>query len=72
MRNPETFIEINARRPGDRTDVANEPNLISLLGEEVVRLARLATSIHLAEQARHMAEANRLESRSSSMREVNT
>ena len=57
MRNQPCLTTTHARRSGDRIDVANEPNLTEHLSAEVIRLARLATSIHLAEQARLMAAA---------------
>lgn len=72
MRNPSQSNEqaTNARRSGDRSDVAIEPKLTEHLAAEAIRLARLATSVHLAEQARLLAEADALEARSSSTRET--
>ena len=72
MRNQHSRPTTHARRSGDRIDVANEPNLAEHLASEVIRLARLATSIHLAEQARHLAAAATDESLSSSKREIAT
>ena len=70
MRNQQCHITTHARRSGDRIDVANEPNLTEHLSAEVIRLARLATSIHLAEQARLMATAAPDATHSSSKREI--
>ena len=69
MRNLKYEHETHARRPGDRTDVAHEPNLTELLASEAIRLARLATSVHLTEQARRMVEAPLLGPRPSIRRE---
>jgi hypothetical protein len=44
----------DAKRSGDRIGVDGTPDA-SALGAGIVRLARLATSIHLAESAHRMA-----------------
>ncbi len=69
MRNPQSQPTTHARRSGDRIDVAIEPNLTEHLAGEVIRLARLATSFHLAEQARLLAAADSDEPLTSIMRE---
>lgn len=56
MRNPTPSIEDRAPRPGRRLGAAGEPTLTDILAAEVIRLARLATSLHLAEQARLMGD----------------
>ncbi len=70
MRNLQSRTTTHARRSGDRIDVANESNLTEHLAAEVIRLARLATSIHLAEQARILAAAAPDAPRPSSKREI--
>lgn len=45
-----------ARRSGDRIGVGNTQDRPPSLGAEVIRLARLATSIHMAENVRLMIE----------------
>lgn len=45
-----------ARRSGDRIDVENKQDNITQLSADVIRLARLATSVHLYESARLRAE----------------
>ena len=57
MRNPTHRHDQSAPRPGDRTGAAGEPTPTEVLATEVIRLARLATSLHLAEQARLLAAA---------------
>jgi hypothetical protein len=47
----------NARRSGDRIGVDGTEIAPTRLATEIVRLARLATSIHLADSARLTAEA---------------
>lgn len=57
MRNPTPFIEECAPPVRSRLGVAGEPTLTDVLAAEVIRLARLATSVHLAEQARLFADS---------------
>ena len=45
-----------ARRSGDRINVENKQDNITQLTAEVIRLARLATSVHLYESAHLRAE----------------
>ena len=52
MRNLAQQLISNAQRSGDRFGVDGMPDPSANLGVEVIRLARLATSIHLAEAAR--------------------
>jgi hypothetical protein len=70
VRNPQQECNTHARRSGDRIDVAIESNLTELLAAEVIRLARLATSFHLVEQARLFADAAPDASRSLTDRET--
>ena len=55
MRNVIRDLIDNARRSGDRIGVDGEADRPSPLGADTVRLARLATSIHLAETVRRCA-----------------
>jgi hypothetical protein len=59
----------DARRSGDRVGVDGPHDTPSLLAAETIRLARLATSIHLAEAARQVAASEPASDRSSSVRE---
>ena len=59
-----------ARRSGDRIDVENKQDKMTQLSAEVIRLARLATSVHLSESARHKAETGAVTPRLSSLREI--
>ena len=61
-----------ARRSGDRIDVENKQELKPLLGAGVIRLARLATSVHMTESARLLAASDPVREQSSSMRELTT
>jgi hypothetical protein len=58
-----------ARRSGDRIGVDGTRDAPTQLAAEVIRLARLATSIHLAETARRLAESEPAADRALSMRE---
>jgi hypothetical protein len=58
-----------ARRSGDRIGVDGTRDAPTQLGAEVMRLARLATSIHLAETARRLAESEPAKDRALSVRE---
>ncbi len=59
-----------ARRSGDRIDVENKQDNITQLSADVIRLARLATSVHLFESARLRAETGLDPHRLSSLREI--
>jgi hypothetical protein len=60
----------NARRSGDRIGVDGTGDTPTQLAAEIIRLARLATSIHLAETARLTAESEPAVDRALSMREL--
>jgi hypothetical protein len=59
----------NARRSGDRIGVDGACDRPTRLGAETIRLARLATSIHLAETARLLAASEPAADRALSVRE---
>ncbi|MDY7107873.1 MAG: hypothetical protein SYC29_04475 [Planctomycetota bacterium] len=59
----------NARRSGDRIGVDGTRDAPTQLGADAIRLARLATSIHLAETARRLAESEPAADRAWSVRE---
>ena len=59
-----------ARRSGDRIDVENKQDKMTQLAAEVIRLARLATSVHLSESVRRKAETGADTHRLSSLREI--
>ena len=69
MRDHLRRIIFNARRSGDRIDVDGAPTTDAPLGTDLVRLARLATSMHLGSAARHLAVADPLEDRATATRE---
>lgn len=64
-----TVIE-NARRSGDRIGVDGAQHGPSRLAAESIRLARLATSLHLADAARLMARVRPEADRTSLAREI--
>jgi hypothetical protein len=59
----------DAKRSGDRVGVDGHPDATTL-GAGITRLARLATSIHLAESAQRIAASEPMPDRSLPMREV--
>ena len=72
MRDYLRMITSNTRRSGDRIDVDGAPNPGAPLGPDLVRLARLATSIHLGTAARQLATVAPDEDRATAMRERTT
>ena len=72
MRNVVSHSIHCVRRSGDRIGVEGRHHRPQQLGAEIVRLARLATSIHMIEKARLMTEhepAGHAPIRASAMRE---
>ena len=69
MRDVMAHLIDTARRSGDRIGVDGTRDAPMQLAAEAIRLARLATSIHLAETARRLAEAEPAADRALSMRE---
>ena len=70
MRDVTAHLIDNARRSGDRIGVDGTGDTPTQLAAEIIRLARLATSIHLAETARLLAESEPAVDRALSMREL--
>jgi hypothetical protein len=60
----------NARRSGDRIGVDGAADKATLLGADAVRLARLATSIHLAETVRRSVAGIEADDPTPTMREI--
>ena len=69
MRDVIAHLINNARRSGDRIGVDGTGDRPTQLAAETIRLARLATSIHLAETARLLAAQEPPVDRALSMRE---
>ena len=69
MRDVIAHLINNARRSGDRIGVDGTCDRPTQLAAETIRLARLATSIHLAETARLLAASEPAVDRALSTRE---
>ena len=69
MRDVIAHLINNARRSGDRIGVDGTRDRATQLAAETIRLARVATSIHLAETARLLAAQEPSVDRALSVRE---
>ena len=69
MRDLAAHLIENARRSGDRIGVDRPLDQPATLGDDVIRLARLATSIHLAHAPRILHGPGPADDRASPLRE---